>query len=542
VTSGSGALPDLTTVSRPASGPGLGRHLKSNLSKHANLWRRPNWRIYCLLALLHFASVKLTFLCAVTPENEVVVWLPNAVLLAALLRFRGRRGWLMAALTFSSDVIGNLPSFPWQEAILLSLVNLVEVSITYLLLQRSGASFELKRIQDLRKFIGAGPLVGALVASLLAAAVLQAMSDTTTPYITLARLWWFGDALGLLIYTPLLLAFTRIDTEGIRFRVRDCVIMLLTLLLAGVIFSARGGEVEGVSVTPTLLLPAVLFIAFRFGIRWTVLTVALISLATSLMLTAGHQPFGVVGVHLETVRAQEFILTLCIVGIGFATLLNELAMRERGLEKRVSQRTRELERSNAKLAALSTTDGLTGIANRRRFDEVMSEEWRRAIRSNQPLALAMVDVDLFKQYNDLYGHQAGDDCLRAIAVLLATSARRPGDLAARYGGEEFAFIAPVTDSGHALRLAESICRSLEELALPHRGSPFGVVTASVGVAVFDPAREGSDKSNVSLAQNSSDATAKIAAEKLVQGADAALYRAKQLGRNRVVAKSENEDE
>jgi diguanylate cyclase (GGDEF)-like protein len=517
----SAPLANLSTNARTAAAP----------RRRAQFWRRPDWRIYCLLVLLHYASVKLTFLCAVTPENEVVVWLPNAVLLAALLRFRGRRGWLMAMLTFSSDLIGNLPAFPWQEAVLLSLINLSEVGIAYFLMLRSGASFELKRIQDLRKFIGAGPLAGALVASMLAAAVLQAMSGTTIPYFTLARLWWFGDALGLLIYTPLLLAFTHADTEGIRLRGRDWATMLLTLALAVLIFSARGGEIDGVSVTPTLLLPAVLFVAFRFGIRWTALTVALISLAVALMLTAGHKPFGDVNVHLETVRAQEFILTLCIVGIGFATLLNEVLMRERGLEKRVSQRTAELERSNAKLAALSTTDGLTGIANRRRFDEVMSAEWRRAIRSKQPLALAMLDVDLFKQYNDLYGHQAGDDCLRAIAELLTASARRPGDLAARYGGEEFAFIAPVTDRAHALRLAESICRALEALAMPHSGSPFGTVTASIGVAVFDPVDE-------NALEKSTDMDARTGAQKLAQSADAALYRAKQLGRNQVVADSQ----
>jgi diguanylate cyclase (GGDEF)-like protein len=487
------------------------------MRKKEQFWERPTWPVYVLLALVHFASVKLTFFCAVTPENEVVVWLPNAVLLAALLRFRGQRGWLMALVTFSSDVIANMPVFPWQEAVLLSLVNLGEVVITYGLMWRSGAAPDLKRIQDLRKFVAAGPLLGALIAGLIAAYIIQVMSPTDTPYFTLARLWWFGDGLGLLIYTPLLLAFTRAPLERIRLRASDVAVILLTLVLAAVIFTAHGGEIDGVSVTPTLLLPTVLFIAFRFGIRWTVLTVAVISLATAFMLTVGDQPFGAVPVHLETVRAQEFILTLCIVGIGFATLFNELVVRERGLEERVSQRTHELELSNSKLAALSATDGLTGIANRRRFDEALEVEWRRAGRSGEPIALAMLDVDLFKQYNDLYGHQAGDDCLRTIAQLFAAAARRPGDLAARYGGEEFAFIAPMTDRAHAQLIAESICQLLEKLALPHEMSPFGVVTASIGVAVQIPGEN-----------------AYASAEMLVQMADAALYQAKQFGRNRVV--------
>src|SRR4051812_21443776 len=171
-----------------------GNHL-TMINRH-KFWERPNWLFCLLLPLLHFASVKLTFFCAVTPENVVVVWLPNAVLLAALLRFRGRRAALMAALTFTSDVLANLSAFPWYEAVLLSVANLMEVVITYRLMRRSGASPRLQRLQDLAKFVIAGPLVGALAASLVAALVLQQVGGATTSYLTLTRLWWFGDGLG----------------------------------------------------------------------------------------------------------------------------------------------------------------------------------------------------------------------------------------------------------------------------------------------------------------------------------------------------------
>lgn len=477
---------------------------------------RPGWQVFVLLPLLHFASVKLTFFCAFTPENEVVVWLPNAVLLAALLRFRGRRGWLMAALTFGSDVVANLPVFSLSLSLAFAVLNVVEVSATYLLMRRAGASPDLLRIQDFRTFVFAGPLAGTLVAALMAGGLLKLTMPTETSYFLLARVWWFGDALGMLIYTPLLLMFTRPDTDVFRFRQLDALALLAGLLLCATIYSAFGGVINGISVTPTLLLPIVLYIAFRFGPRWTTLTVAVVSLAISMLMVRGQKPFGNVPVHLETVYAQEFILTLCIVGMGCAILLDELKARARELEARVRQRTHELEVSNRKLAALSATDGLTGIANRRRFDEMLETAWRRTAQLGQPLALAMFDVDHFKQYNDRYGHQAGDDCLRNIAHLLAGSMVRSGDLAARYGGEEFVFIAPATDLASILQVAESIGKALEALAIPHETSPFRVVTTSIGVAVLVPGPD-------------------IGPEKLVQLADVALYKAKLAGRNRVMA-------
>ncbi|USX15431.1 diguanylate cyclase [Oxalobacteraceae bacterium OTU3CAMAD1] len=484
------------------------------MNNRENFWHHPGWLFCLLLPLFHFASVKLTFFCAVTPENVVVVWLPNAVLLAALLRFEGRRAPLLAALTFTSDVLGNVNAFGWTGAFLFSVCNLTEVLVTYALMRRSGASFSLQRLKDLMIFILAGPVVGALLAAFMAAAVLHFLFHAPPSYFTLTRLWWFGDGLGLLIYTPLLLSLSQPARRERRLTRLDDALLIFTLLLATAVLSAHGGEIDGVSVTPTLLLPAVALIAFRCGIRLTTLTVALISLSTAMMMTTGLKPFGDVPVHLETVRAQEFILTLCIVGIGFAVLLDELHARERDLENRVRARTRELEKSNSLLAAMSATDGLTGIANRRRFDEMLASEWNRCRRGNRMLMLAMLDVDLFKQYNDHYGHQAGDDALCAVADELTTHIRRNSDFVARYGGEEFAIIAEAPDLAHALAMADMICQSISSLGIPHDRSPFQVLTASVGVALIVPCEDDQPVDLMKLA-------------------DAALYRAKQQGRNRV---------
>jgi diguanylate cyclase (GGDEF)-like protein len=200
---------------------------------------------------------------------------------------------------------------------------------------------------------------------------------------------------------------------------------------------------------------------------------------------------------------------------GFNQMADQLQKSYATLEKKVEERTHAWEELNTQLIELSATDALTGIANRRRFDQVLVSEWSRGTRTHQPLALAMLDVDWFKRYNDHYGHQAGDECLRQIARVLAATVCRTGDLVARYGGEEFVFIAPVTDGSAALVMAQRVCESLQALALPHAESEFAVVTVSIGVAVMIP--EGW-----------------VMPEVLLGAADKALYLAKQQGRNRVV--------
>ena len=185
------------------------------------------------------------------------------------------------------------------------------------------------------------------------------------------------------------------------------------------------------------------------------------------------------------------------------------------LEKEVAARTVELELANNELAKRSNTDGLTGLANRRYFDEVLAQEIARARRLKEPLALIMLDVDYFKEYNDHYGHVAGDDCLIRVAGILKDNTRRPGDLAARYGGEEFAVIAAHNDAQEAMALANLLRQKIEQARLPHPLSPSAIVTASFGIAVFIPDEQ-------------------HGATQLIDMADKALYRAKDSGRNCVI--------
>jgi len=151
-----------------------------------------------------------------------------------------------------------------------------------------------------------------------------------------------------------------------------------------------------------------------------------------------------------------------------------------------------LEESNRKLEALSNTDGLTGIANRRRFDEVLAQEYARHARSGAELSLILLDIDYFKLFNDCYGHVSGDECLQLVAQVIADCVARPADLAARYGGEEFACILPETDSSGAVVIAEKIRRQIMARAIPHKDSKVAdCVTASLGVVTVQCTADGS---------------------------------------------------
>jgi diguanylate cyclase (GGDEF)-like protein len=177
--------------------------------------------------------------------------------------------------------------------------------------------------------------------------------------------------------------------------------------------------------------------------------------------------------------------------------------------------TQDLNTANKELQRLSTTDGLTGIANRRFFDQLSLREWQRCERMKKPMSLIMVDVDHFKKYNDTYGHQGGDECLKAIAAQVARAAPRASDLAARYGGEEFVLVLGETTVDGAKWVANNIRQHVADLNMPHSASNIGHVSVSCGVASLLPL-EG------------------MSFEILLKIADEALYKAKEQGRNTVV--------
>jgi diguanylate cyclase (GGDEF)-like protein len=202
-------------------------------------------------------------------------------------------------------------------------------------------------------------------------------------------------------------------------------------------------------------------------------------------------------------RARRLEIVMAVFGVilGAGSLLLSRELRRRQL-------------AESKLQHLARTDALTGLSNRGTFDETLQTEWQQANRSGRPLSLLFVDIDQFKAYNDYYGHQAGDEVLRAVAQCVALCVRRPADQVARYGGEEFVVTLPDTDATGATNVAETIRQAVFDLNIEHAQSRYGCVTVSIGVVT-------------------SQGRAVHDGAILVKMADSALYEAKSTGRNRV---------
>jgi diguanylate cyclase (GGDEF)-like protein len=215
---------------------------------------------------------------------------------------------------------------------------------------------------------------------------------------------------------------------------------------------------------------------------------------------------------------QELANLYFTVKIARDNLEELVAIRTQELAEEIEERKKteeQLKAANQQLEYLANVDGLTQIPNRRSFDAHLQQEWGRMTREQLYLSLILIDVDCFKQYNDHYGHQAGDDCLKKVAIALKNTIKRTGDLVARYGGEEFATILPNTDAKGALHLAKQMRLSVAQLLLPHASSAVSsLVTISLGIASLIPGKN-------------------ISPERIIELADRALYQAKQQGRDRI---------
>ncbi|MBL1320477.1 MAG: diguanylate cyclase [Methylophaga sp.] len=189
--------------------------------------------------------------------------------------------------------------------------------------------------------------------------------------------------------------------------------------------------------------------------------------------------------------------------------------------QRIANMRHDLQKANQKLRLMAMKDGLTGLANRRHFDEVMLKEFKRSMRSNTPISLILADIDKFKPYNDNYGHQAGDDCLKAVSQLIQSVIKRPGDLVARYGGEEFAIILPETDLAAARIVAELVQQAFDANKIPHAHSTVAdYLTLSLGVASLQPIKN-------------EDITDSI--HTIIETADKRLYQVKKQGGKAIVS-------
>jgi len=473
---------------------------------------KPGWPALALVALLYFAGAKLAMLTSMH-EGKAILWLPNAVVLAAALRLGPRALPAMGAVVLAIELLLKPPASSVLEALLFGLINFGEAALAFLLLRRLAFDPRFPTLADAWKFVLAGPFVAALAAAILGTAVYGASRHPDAAFHELARAWWLADGTGLLLFTPLLLAFPPFGFAPAaappwRPARTDAIFLAAVLVTVSVFLLAAQ---LGAQLRAFVFLPLSLVAAARYPQRWAPVAAAAVAALVMLAIASGLDPFGPLPPREAAVTARAFLFIVTLTTLGFAVLLGELRRHEAQLLARVAERTRELQDANERLERLASLDALTGVGNRRLFDEALALETERARRYGVPLSLVLVDLDDFKRINDTRGHAAGDEVLREVARALRERVRG-ADVVARFGGEEFAIILPHTGLEQARRFAERLRRTLAAQVHPVLE---GRVTASFGVA----------QSVAGLLEGPA----------LLAAADEALYEAKARGRNRVVA-------
>ena len=469
------------------------------------------------LPLLFYGGVKLSLLFAVLPEVVVILWLPNGLLLAALIHYGMCRYAYFGAVIIVAEIAADYPTFSVIEAALFGAINLLEVTIAYLLLRRWRFNPRFVAPSDLAKFLMAGPVVGAFVTACLAAAVYRYFRGSETSYFELLRVWWFSDATGLLIVTAVILSIWppagRTANERVDLGRFDGIVAVLALVAIGLFLGSDNGAFHGMQLPAVMLLPFVLFAAARLSSRSATMVTAVFAAIVLFVTKNGQQPFGDLPIGETVLQAQQLVSIMTVTALGLAALLSQLRSAADDLEARVQDRTAQLRVANDQLERMAVTDPLTGVLNRRALLDVMRREAERNLRHRHGLSVLMLDVDFFKDVNDRYGHAAGDSVLRHVAAVTARTIRGT-DTLARYGGEEFVVVAPETDQAQAWQLAERIRAALESsaIAVVHHTLR---VTASVGVTIVHEEDKDLDQ--------------------ILDRADTALYSAKAAGRNRVAA-------
>jgi len=443
-----------------------------------------------------------------------LLWLPSGIGLAACVIY-GRSIWpaiwLGAFVSNTPFLVDPAAAMPLLKAVAFgagaaSIDTLVQALLAHLLFQRAIGARCIQSTQSIVDFLVKVTALPSALNMLLLVALYglggYIRRDSAADYLSVWLAGTMADYHGYFVAGLFCIVWAqRADTERKPLRaglnLALALVVLASLLAIGLLW-------DGAAIY--LITTLGVLVAMYWGLRAATGFVLCISLALT-AATASH-----IGPLVAATNFNSLVtLLLYVFGLGvpiylLATNRYELTQSKLELEDKVIARTRALNEANQRLEALSQRDGLTGLANRRHFDEVLAREWRRAARQGETLALAMLDVDHFKHFNDRYGHPEGDQCLRAVAEVLAATVCRAGDQVARYGGEEFVLLMPSTSAEQALCNAER---------LAHEASSFGIVTASIGVAALVP-------------------DAAQAPATLVKLADEALYRAKAEGRNRAV--------
>jgi len=430
------------------------------------------------------------------------IWIANGIISAFILT--APVGWtipLFVAGQVTSMgvdlVLGN--TFYW--ACWFAVCNSAEVLVMLLSLRHFDRRSEVTSKRAMWRIAFFGLFLGPLTAALLAAPAVRIMEGR--PLLEALRIWFLADALGCAATLPLMLFLLTPEKRNTR-----AAGALVVDIACGSLLVAAALAVFWQTKYPLLFLlfPPLVAVLFRFKLAGAIYGTSVVVVLAAAFTAEDRGPFALFPGATPTERVMLFQIFGLVIFASCVPLGFSIEDRHR-LEGTLKQ-------ANQKLGDLAVLDSLTGVHNRRGFDASMESEWASARASGGDLSLLYLDIDFFKRFNDTYGHQLGDDCLRAVAGTLVESVRGTGDCVARYGGEEFVILLPATSAASARATADRIAAIIQDLKIPHRESPFGIVTASFGIATVRPSNDGNPNGLIHLADN-------------------ALYAAKQGGRNRI---------
>jgi integral membrane sensor domain MASE1 len=289
-----------------------------------------------LLPVLYFLSAELGVRLSVMPEGMAILWPPNGVLLAYFIRFGGRSVLPLGILAVVAEILVDVPKYRVSDAVLFGVINVGESALAAWLLRRAQFNPKFAHVTDLAKFVVAGPIVATFAGAIFGALVYSRMPASESVYLQLLRIWWLGDALGILIVTPFFLsAWTQtrhLPREPRTFHVADAFVALAAAFVIALLLAARQGTLMGTHVGPVLLLPFAIYAGVRFGPAIAAITVAAVATFILVLTTQGRNPFGADTPSDAVIHAQEFTFVLSVMTLGLATLVAHVRASQRDLE------------------------------------------------------------------------------------------------------------------------------------------------------------------------------------------------------------------
>jgi diguanylate cyclase (GGDEF)-like protein len=468
--------------------------------------------LYVALAVAGFYFVADNFLNQFALGDGWQIFWPLNGITIALLIMRPRRDWplLLAAVALGTGGGEYVDGNPLWSTLLQRCLSVLEVALSASLLPRFVSLESWLRSPRLYPRFAAAVIVGPAISGLLAAAYFYSVE--AKPFVAAFNSWALADAMGIAAVLPLVLALRSTQVSDLRSSKR-WLVSIGTLSVAIAVMTA----IFATSHYPLIfvLYPLLMLVDWLLGLFGSSIALCCACVVAVFLTEHGYGPFANTAA-LGVSRNLAVQLYLGFHLIGFLPI-SILFLEQRRMDK-------ELRDALARTTVLASLDGLTNVANRRTLDSHLEEQWRLATREQTSLALLMIDADHFKEFNDRFGHQAGDECLRSIAVTLRALVTRPSDMVARFGGEEFAILLPGTPLEGAQHVAEAIRAAISDLSIAHPASvqlandestyAARHVTVSIGCAALVP------RVDTHFRQ-------------LVEMADQALYVAKRDGRNRV---------